>query len=128
MPYAEGRIYNDADSHIMETRDWLASYIDPRLRDRLPPPDFSRTGRMADAIGKVRDERHWQSVNLEANLMNLKGWDAYGAIDRPNARVLWICSASTANWSSRQSRRGSSGARSPSNSTTPICFMAERAR
>ena len=34
MPYAEGRTYNDADSHIMETRDWLASYIDPRLRDR----------------------------------------------------------------------------------------------
>ena len=81
MPYAEGRTYNDADSHIMETRDWLASYIDPRLRDRLPPPDFSRTGRMADAIGKVRDEKHWKSVNLEANLMNLKGWDAYGATD-----------------------------------------------
>ena len=81
MPYAEGRIYNDADSHIMETRDWLAGYIDPRLRDRLPPPDFSRTGRMADAIGKVRDEQHWKSVNLEANLMNLKGWDAYGATD-----------------------------------------------
>src|ERR1700722_3298080 len=79
MPYAEGRTYNDADSHIMETRDWLASYIDPRLRDRLPPPDFSRTGRMADAIGKVRDEQHWKSVNLAANLMNLKGWDAYGA-------------------------------------------------
>jgi hypothetical protein len=36
MPYAEGRIYSDADSHIMETRDWLAGYIDPRLRDRLP--------------------------------------------------------------------------------------------
>jgi uncharacterized protein len=81
MPYAEGRTYNDADSHIMETRDWLASYIDPRLRDRLPPPDFARTGRMADAIGKTRDANHWKSVNLEANLMNLKGWDAYGATD-----------------------------------------------
>jgi predicted TIM-barrel fold metal-dependent hydrolase len=81
MPYAEGRIYHDADSHIMETRDWLAGYIDPRLRDRLPPPDFSRTGRMADAIGKTRDDAHWASMNLEANLMNLKGWDAYGASD-----------------------------------------------
>jgi len=81
MPYAERRIYNDADSHIMETRDWLASYIDPRLRDRLPPPDFARTGRMADAIGKTRDDQHWKSVNLDANLMNLKGWDAYGATD-----------------------------------------------
>jgi predicted TIM-barrel fold metal-dependent hydrolase len=81
MPYAEGRIYNDADSHLMETRDWLAGYIDPRLRDRLPPPDFARTGKMADAIGKTRDAAHWDSVNLAANLMNLKGWDAYGATD-----------------------------------------------
>jgi predicted TIM-barrel fold metal-dependent hydrolase len=81
MPYATGRVYRDADSHIMETRDWLASYIDPRLREQLPPPDFARTGRMADAIGKTRDAAHWQSVNLEANLMNLKGWDAYGATD-----------------------------------------------
>jgi uncharacterized protein len=81
MPYAQGRTYNDADSHIMETSDWLAGYIDPRLRDRLPPPDFARTGRMADAIGKTRDAAHWASVDLEANLMNLKGWDAYGAND-----------------------------------------------
>jgi uncharacterized protein len=81
MPYAEGRTYNDADSHIMETSDWLAGYMDPKLRDRLPPPDFKVSGRMADAIGKTRDAAHWASVNLEANLMNLKGWDAYGSID-----------------------------------------------
>jgi hypothetical protein len=86
MPYAEGRIYNDADSHIMETRDWLASYIDPRLRDRLPAPDFARTGRMAEALGKTRDAAHWKAANLEANLMNLKGWDAYGATD-PDERT-----------------------------------------
>jgi hypothetical protein len=23
MPYAEGRVYYDADSHLMETSDWL---------------------------------------------------------------------------------------------------------
>ncbi len=67
-------------------RDWLASYIDPGLRDRLPPPDFARTGRMADAIGKTRDAAHWEAANLEANLMNLKGWDAYGATD-PDERT-----------------------------------------
>src|SRR5579863_9516324 len=81
MPYAQGRTYNDADSHVMETRDWLANYIDPSLRDRLPPPDFAATGVMAEAIGKTRDAAHWASMNLEANLMNLKGWDAYGATD-----------------------------------------------
>jgi len=78
MPYAEGRIFNDADSHIMETSEWLASYADPKIRDLLPPPDFSRTGRMADAIGKRHD---WTSIDLEANLMRLKGWEAYGAND-----------------------------------------------
>jgi hypothetical protein len=24
MPYAEGRVYYDADSHLMQTSDWLA--------------------------------------------------------------------------------------------------------
>ena len=32
MPYAEGRIYNDADSHFMETKDWLLRYADPESR------------------------------------------------------------------------------------------------
>lgn len=81
MPYAQGRIYKDADSHIMETAEWLASYADPKVRERIPPPDFSRTGRMADALGKVRDAKHWEAMKLETNLMNLKGWDAYGAND-----------------------------------------------
>jgi hypothetical protein len=26
MPYAEGRIFNDADSHFMETKDWIFQY------------------------------------------------------------------------------------------------------
>jgi hypothetical protein len=81
MPYAEGRTYHDADSHVIETREWLAGYIDPRLHDRLPPPDFTATGRMADWIGKPHDAAHGASVNLKAKLMNLKGWDAYGAKD-----------------------------------------------
>src|SRR5271170_2124999 len=78
MPYAEGRVYNDADSHIMETENWLASYADPAIRERIPPPDFARTGVMANDVGKHRD---WASIDIEANLMNLKGWGAYGACD-----------------------------------------------
>jgi uncharacterized protein len=78
MPYAEGRVYNDADSHIMETASWLASYADPSIRDRIPPPDFARTGVMADEINKTRD---WAAIDIEANLMKLKGWGAYGAYD-----------------------------------------------
>lgn len=91
MPYADGRTYNDADSHIMETRDWLASYADPKIRNLIPPPNFAATGKMAEAIGRMHGPDHWAAMNLEANLMNLKGWDAYGANDpaeRTRARNL----------------------------------------
>ena len=37
MPYAEGRTYFDADSHLMELGDWLVAYADPRIRDRIRP-------------------------------------------------------------------------------------------
>ena len=81
MPYAEGRIYHDADSHLMETRDWLVAYADPQVRERLAPLYINATGRMAEAIGKKRDADHWAAVNIEVNLMNLKGWEAFGASD-----------------------------------------------
>ena len=81
MPYAEGRIYNDADSHLMELPDWLGAYADPNIRERLLPPYFGATGRMIEALGKKRDADHWQKVKIDENLMNLKGWDALGASD-----------------------------------------------
>src|SRR5581483_9028274 len=35
MAYAAGRVINDADSHIMESLDWLSSHADPAIRERL---------------------------------------------------------------------------------------------
>src|ERR1043166_9088791 len=32
MPYAEGRRFYDADSHLMETPEWLASHAEPGFR------------------------------------------------------------------------------------------------
>ncbi|MBI3249198.1 MAG: amidohydrolase family protein [Deltaproteobacteria bacterium] len=81
MPYAEGRTYHDADSHLMETHDWLTLYADPHVRERMLPPYFGAAGRMVEALGKKRDADHWAAVNIEANLLNLKGWDALGATD-----------------------------------------------
>ena len=37
MPYVEGRIVHDADSHVMETPDWLVSYADPEIRASFEP-------------------------------------------------------------------------------------------
>jgi len=35
MAYANARVINDADSHIMESLDWLSRHADPDIRDRL---------------------------------------------------------------------------------------------
>jgi hypothetical protein len=32
----------------METQDWLVSYADPQIRQRILPPNLNASGRMAD--------------------------------------------------------------------------------
>jgi predicted TIM-barrel fold metal-dependent hydrolase len=83
MPYAEGRTYYDADSHVMETADWLINHADRAVRDRLKGPDYLASGPFgARGVGAVRhSDEHWAKVNIEANLLNIKGWDALGAYD-----------------------------------------------
>ena len=44
MPYADGRTFYDADSHLMETPEWLASYAEPAFRDRIPGFSLGGTG------------------------------------------------------------------------------------
>src|SRR5512143_738146 len=44
MPYAEGRRFYDADSHLMETPEWLPAYADPSFRDRIRPFSLGSTG------------------------------------------------------------------------------------
>jgi len=84
MPYAQGRTYFDADSHLMETSDWLVGYADPELRDRIRPLYLGGAGAMAeqavvDAEARRGDEQ--AAVELEGALMKAKGWNALGAFD-----------------------------------------------
>jgi uncharacterized protein len=82
MPYAEGRIYNDADAHVMEPPNWLDNYADARTRALLKPIDFARASKMAeDALKGKFDAKHWEQVDIEKNLMFIKGWAALGAFD-----------------------------------------------
>jgi len=77
MPYAQGRIFNDADSHIMETQDWLISYADPDVRAKLHPLAIGSGGRMVEkAIAHAADRRADSAAlaDAEANLMLRKGW------------------------------------------------------
>jgi len=82
MPYAEGRVYNDADAHVMEPASWLADYADARTRALLRPLDLSKAGKMAEhALRGKFDAGHWDEVDIEKNLMFVKGWEALGAFN-----------------------------------------------
>jgi len=41
LPYATGRVYYDADSHVMETSDWLEQHAEPGIRERRRHPGGS---------------------------------------------------------------------------------------
>jgi hypothetical protein len=80
MPYAKGRIYNDADAHVMETADWIFDYADAKTRGLLKPLDLAKAGNMVDQLRVgAADPGHWEKVDAEKNLMFLKGWAALGA-------------------------------------------------
>lgn len=84
MPYAEGRTFYDADSHVMELPDWLPSFADPLYRDRMKPFSLAASGRRAEVVammerGRKRAGDPAERAAHEAELMTRKSWDAYGA-------------------------------------------------
>jgi predicted TIM-barrel fold metal-dependent hydrolase len=84
MPYAEGRTFFDADSHVMETSDWLVRYADPGIREQLRPLQLGGAGRMAEQAVRDAEARRGDAgaaAALEAELMQAKGWKALGAVD-----------------------------------------------
>jgi predicted TIM-barrel fold metal-dependent hydrolase len=84
LPYAGDRTIFDADSHIMELPDWLPSYADPSIRDRLRPLYLEGAGRLAeDAVAKAEARRGDEAAAraLEAEVLTKKGWHALGAFD-----------------------------------------------
>jgi len=84
MPYAEGRTYYDADSHIMELPDWLGGYVAEEMKDRIGPLQLGGAGRMADNAVRQAEARQSDPearAELEAGVLNAKGWSALGAFD-----------------------------------------------
>jgi hypothetical protein len=91
MPYAEGRTFHDADSHVMELPEWLPSYAEPGYRDRIPPFSLLATGsrpRVEQMItrGKARAGTPAERAGHEEELMTRKSWDAYGAFHADDRR------------------------------------------
>ena len=84
MPYAEGRTFFDADSHIMELGDWLAAYVDDALRPAIGSLRLGGAGALAEqAVDAAAGRKHdpAKAAELEAGLMTAKGWNALGAFD-----------------------------------------------
>ena len=82
----------DADSHLMETPDWLGEFADASVRERLAPLGLGGAGSGADKLMASLPEL-WTSQR-EADigpevLKGPKGWMAPGALDSDvRARVL----------------------------------------
>ncbi len=85
MPYASGRTFYDADSHIMEFPDWALEFADPKYRERLPEIDLAAAGKMAEDLQALGDRRaHVPDVarELEKNVIGgPKGWGALGSFN-----------------------------------------------
>jgi predicted TIM-barrel fold metal-dependent hydrolase len=85
MAYAGGRVINDADSHIMESLDWLGAHADPAIRGKLGSMRLEAGGSgAAKAIEKAiaRQSDAAATAEIASNVVaGPKGWAAFGAID-----------------------------------------------
>ena len=81
MPYATGRVYFDADSHVMEPADWLKEYADPDIRDQLKPaPSWNFTRAKAQELLAERAADPEKEQRAQQRLL-AEGIRAYGAWD-----------------------------------------------
>ena len=94
MAYAHREIIFDADTHMMETPDWIAGFADPGIRPRLQVfgdglPEFQQ--RTADAVSAHAARQNDPAAReaLEAGFMAMdnKGVGALGAFDRDERRT-----------------------------------------
>jgi predicted TIM-barrel fold metal-dependent hydrolase len=98
VPYVEGRVMHDADAHVMETADWVLSYADPAIRDRLEPLAFTAVDHDTDRATEIIEgwiRKGHEDPDLlareEAEIMQRKNWKATGAFLRDDrSRALDI--------------------------------------
>ncbi len=82
----------DADSHLMETSDWLRSFADPQVRDDLLPLVLDGAGAKAaelmSSLPALWEEQRHQEISPDV-IAGPKGWMAPGALDTEvRSRVL----------------------------------------
>ncbi|WP_026416463.1 amidohydrolase family protein [Actinomadura oligospora] len=77
--YTGDRIVHDADSHLMETRDWLIRYADADIRDRLRPLDLHGLEDLAEQATAAETSPEDTSAPSGEAVMAEKNWRAQGA-------------------------------------------------
>lgn len=87
MSYANGRIINDADSHTMETQDWLAPYLDGEYKEKYTGVYSKREGgeRISKMIDLAMARRHDSEARAKASkdiISGDKGWLSFGGFDK----------------------------------------------
>jgi predicted TIM-barrel fold metal-dependent hydrolase len=92
MPYAEGRIIHDADSHVVETPEWFEPYADPSIRARMTKVYVSTVKpgeeRFIDVIRQRRNDPA-DRAKAEAEIMIRKNWSAMGSfVKEDRSRAL----------------------------------------
>lgn len=92
MTYVSGRVCHDADSHVMETREWLKPYLDPDAASKLRPLYGREPGRIDKLLEKAKARAGDPAADAQASkdpIAGPKGWMAYGAFDpRERSAVL----------------------------------------
>ena len=93
MPYAHRETIYDADTHMMETPDWIGRFADPAIRPRLAKfgdglDDFlARTeNAVARHAARQTDPAAREALEAEFMAMKNKGVDALGAFDPAERR------------------------------------------
>jgi uncharacterized protein len=84
MTYTAGRIVYDADSHVMETREWLDPFMDADLKKKLRPLYSRDTGRIAKLLEQAKARKGDEDAEraaFENPIGGPKGWLAAGAFD-----------------------------------------------
>src|SRR5580704_9871124 len=82
----------DADSHLMETPEWLGGFADGAVRDRLAPLGLEGAGagaaKLMASLPDLWQSHREQEIGAEV-LKGPKGWMAPGALDTEvRSRVL----------------------------------------
>jgi len=84
MTYAQGRVVHDADSHVMETREWLEAFLAAEQAELGRGVLGKERGRLDALIDEARKRKADPELEAQAAanpIAGVKGWGAYGAFD-----------------------------------------------